>query len=753
MMMSPFPFSRFVRTEFLCALIGFVFWATELKVGGQDQPDAAATVLNYPELSSGTPEGNQVIIRAVRDLDPKTGVELTKALSTMFDLDEYTFARYYLGRLEALKLTDEQRFEIYDSVGSGFLFSLHSSEALQPEGRAFAKEVLAAANRVATSPQRLQQLVARLNDADPSARAETLRTLRRLGPAATAEILHTFTDQGRRAEFPDLRRALQLMGDDAIAPLLGGARADYLQVQAESVRALGSYRTLEACNTLMRSCLSPQLPESLRRIALESLIQSGRTPADPNLVESRFYQQAMDLLVDRQKLNAGPLDEVTLWNWDVATKRLVPTQVSTATATRISAAQIAADLYEIRPDSPQNRLLRLLTHLESSKLASGPSLSMEASTFFQSFGDVKAGELEQILSEALKLGLIPAATACCELLGQLGTEDLVYGTAEKPRPLVEAMLVGDRYLQFAALEAIKKLNPQQPYFGSSYVLSIAVFLASSDNREAGLIGDHRIDTAQTYAALMSTQQIVGIAATTGQDLFTHATRNPDLELIVISDNLQTPYYMELIQQLRNDMRTKRIPIALLVRDSENHARLQQINSNDPLFTYLPMSLDPESVSKQIGRIKKLATPWSVALLDRQQHAQVAVDWLTLIASDRNRYRFYDLASRQPELTQILYRPGLAESGTQILKSLGTPAAQRELLNFISQSNHSLEDRRIAARAFADLVKTKGAQLTREDVLRQYDRYNASSLESVETQELLGAILDALERKSVKIDKE
>lgn len=760
-MMSLFPHFRLVYYGLLiCALFGFGFWSYESNVLGQDQPDDAAATApseDFPEISSAIPEGNRVVIRAVRDLDPKTPVELIKALSTMFDLDAYSFARYYLGRLQALNLTDEQRFEIYDSIGSGFLLSLHSSEELQPEGRAFAKEVLAAANKLATSPQRIQQLVSRLSDADPSARAETIRTLRKLGSVATAEILHVFTDTNRQKEFPYLRRALQLMGDDAIAPLLGGARASYLQVQAESVRALGFFRTQESSNTMMRTYLSPKLPESLRRIALDALMRNEGTPADPNLVESRFYQQANDLLFGRQKLREGSLGEVTIWNWDAATKRLVPTKVSTATATRISAAQIASDLYEIRPDSPRNRALQLLTHLESVKRTIGPSRLVEAATFSKSFGksfgDVTAAELEPILSEALRLGLIPAATACCELMGQLGTEDLVYSNAQKARPLVEAIQVGDRHLQFAALEAIKKLKPQQPYFGSSYVFSIAVFLASSENLEAGLIGDHRIETAQTYASQMSKQQLVGLAAATGHDLFTQATLNPDLGLIIISDNLQQPYYMELIQQLRNDMRTKRLPIALLVRDSENHARLQQMMTKDPLFTYLPMTLDPESVGKQIGRVKEMTSPWSVSPLDRQHHAKVAVDWLQEVATDRTQYRFYDLGSRQKELTQILYRPGLAEPGSQIVKSLGTPTAQRELLNFVSQSNHPLEDRRAAAQAFADLIKSKGTQLTREEVLQQYERYNASSLESVETQKLLGAILDALERKPVNFEIE
>jgi CheY-like chemotaxis protein len=466
-------------------------------------------------------------------------------------------------------------------------------------------------------------------------------------------------------------------------------------------------------------------------------------------VEERFYQQATDLLSGRQKLGEGLLGEITIWNWDSNSKRLLPTKMATETATQLAAAEIAADLDEIRPDLPRNRALHLLTHLEAAKRKVGASRPIDLERFKTEFGGVQAFEVEQVLVEALKLKLIPAATACCELLGAIGAEDLVYSDSHRPRPLVEAILVGDRYLQFAALEAIRKLDPQMPYHGSSYVLSLAVFLAASDGQRAGLVGDNRYDIAQSYAAMMSAEQLQGFSAVTGQELFVQATLNPDIELIILSDSLHRPGYLELIQQLRSDMRTRRLPVALLMRESADHIRLQQLASTDPLFTYLPMSLDREQVGLQIRRVRALTTPWQVELLDRQLHAKVAAEWLQTIASDRNRYRFYDLGSCHNQLAKIVYRPGLAKSGSFILKSLGTPMAQRELLNFVGQSSFSIEDRQAAAAAFAETVRSRGALLTRQEILRQYDRYNASEGESVETQRLLGSILDALEKKSAR----
>ena len=55
---------------------------------------AFSQVGEFPPIPQTMPEGNQVVIRAVRDLNPQTPVELANALSTMLDLEEPTFARY-----------------------------------------------------------------------------------------------------------------------------------------------------------------------------------------------------------------------------------------------------------------------------------------------------------------------------------------------------------------------------------------------------------------------------------------------------------------------------------------------------------------------------------------------------------------------------------------------------------------------------------------------------------------------------------
>ena len=85
-------------------------------------------------------------------------------------------------------------------------------------------------------------------------------------------------------------------------------------------------------------------------------------------------------------------------------------------------------------------------------------------------------------------------------------------------------MLGDRHLQYAAFQAIANLDPQQAFAGSSYMLLMAVYLASSEIRPAALIGHVRSDIAQSYAGHSAVFRLVGKTATNSRDFFREAVR-------------------------------------------------------------------------------------------------------------------------------------------------------------------------------------------------------------------------------------
>ena len=730
-----------------CCLVLCVFSiAVPTELAAQEpviDPNAPAlTALDNASLS----ETERVILRTVQDSDPKTDVELAKAASVLIEIELYKDARFYLGKIGALNLDQAKMFELNDKVGADFFLFIHTHARLQHEGAALAKQVMAASRSESSSPARLNQLIKTLSDENVSVRSDAFRKLRRLGEPAVAAMLNVFAQPDRVSEYPGIRGALMHMGVHAQGPLLGAAYASDAQVQAESIRALGNFESTEANDALMWASLSPEVPQHLRDIAFKAMAINGAPRTDSDVLEKRLYDRSLAYLMGDRKYAGALLGSVVLWNWDAKKKVMVPTEVSSETAARVIASRRAKDLYEIRPDLGRNREIYLLTQFEAAKRLAGKNEKVDAEALSRRLS-LSASEVESILQRAMDLELIPAAIACCEILESIGTESLLTQYSTRPGPLVKAILFGDRFLQFAAFEAIATIDPQEAYPGSSYMTSLAVHLAQSQNRASALVGHNKSGVGQTFAALLNDSGVFGESVSNARDFFRQATSNPDIEMLFVTDTLNSPHYAELIQQLRSDWRTRRLPIAFLFRDYERNKRVTFRLPDDDLLLTVPFSADPELVATNVANLSKLYDPWRLSNVDRRRHGAAAIRWIAKVSSDRETYSFCDLGTQQESLARLLYMPGFAEKASTVLASLGTPNSQRELINFASQSGLPIADREKVAQAFVQSVETGGILLTSVEIRRQYDRYNASETEPKETQDVLATILDAIESRS------
>ena len=240
----------------------------------------------------------------------------------------------------------------------------------------------------------------------------------------------------------------------------------------------------------------------------------------------------------------------------------------------------------------------------------------------------------------------------------------------------------------------------------------------------------------------------GIAAGNSRSFFDIATSDPDVSLMLVSETLVKPRFDELVRQLRADFRTARLPIGLMVRQSDQNPSVARMIASDPLMYSFPAAIDGELLAYNVRRAASLddADLFSVAVGDRYRHAVLAAKWLAKISSDRQRFGFYELGCHQEQLAGLLYRPGLEESASQILSNLGTPLAQRELVSFASQGSNPIDSRRVAAESLGRSIETGSTLLTRDQIKQQYDRYNASEKEPEESREVLGSILDSFEQR-------
>ena len=399
-------------------------------------------------------------------------------------------------------------------------------------------------------------------------------------------------------------------------------------------------------------------------------------------------------------------------------------------------------MYESNPLSQANRQLFLLTQLELAKRVAGPYTAIDSSKLAKELR-LSASETNQILQLALKRKLFPAATACCEIIKSMGDVSVLSERSGSYPPLTHAVLSGDRNVQFAALDAISQLDPKQAFPGSSHVVTLAVYLASGSGQPAALIGHHRLDVAQTYAASIASSGLRGESAMTGKQLFKTATTSSDVEIIMISDTITSPGYDSLIQQLRNDWRTSKTPIALLYSDARQgqlaSLRLQRSN-----VTILPFALDAALIASSVNQVVNQVSTFRQDRAARGLQAKVAVKWLAKVAKNRQDYRFFDLSRHQAKIQQLIYQPGFLTPVSEILSNIATPESQRQLLNYASENALPIDQRQQAVDAFKSSVERAGILLTSDEIMLQYDRYNSSETQPKATQQLLGSVLDIIE---------
>jgi hypothetical protein len=161
---------------------------------------------------------------------------------------------------------------------------------------------------------------------------------------------------------------------------------------------------------------------------------------------------------------------------------------------------------------------------------------------------------------------------------------------------------------------------------------------------------------------------------------------------------------------------------------------------------MPFIYDADTLAFQLRMLFTKAGIDFVPHEERQRQAIVSIGHLSALANDPVLGKHYDLLRQEAPLLRALSGEGLIERAAPALGGLGTPAAQQALVEAASDPNIDLADREIAAKAFAAAVARRGVLLTSLEIQQAYDRYNASAQLDADTQRVLGALLDTIERK-------
>lgn len=703
------------------------------------QPSASADLMSIDRPDP--------VVDAILGSDPQTPLELVNAIDLLIDVNRADLAVDYLKKLNSLKLDDQKFYELYKQAGSAKIFRIATQPGLVPEGQLTAKKILDGAENFATDTARIEGLAeTAIRDEDRYQRSVALSDLRLLGDTGAAALIEKLGDPAYKDAWPRIRQAVSLFGNAAAGPVSAGLRSNSLKLRLESLYLLRNIDTSDSVESLIGFMLSDSSTDLQKEVAAQSL--KHLIGSAPDSVEGvhRLQRSAHKYLLDKVGIDQTGDTMVKWWLWNDQNK-LEPTWVTAQTIARIRSFQRAEHLIEIDPDNREYQILYWLSRLEAAKLSGGQNRELLATTL-QTFADtIDPAMARDVLDKAIQINALNAAVASCEILGAMGRQQfLMPDGAEDTSPLIKALNAGSTRLTAAATKAIGKIKPTQSFPGSSDYIRALVYLSRSSGLKTAVVGHADLEIAQSLAALINRQGFTARTVTTARDLFDVAQNDPDLELLVITDRVFRPNFSELVQALRTNSRTRQIPILLLV-EPENLSRAERLAERYKNIQVSPMVLNEKVIARQLDNLESGVQFRDTNEVERSDNAIQALNQLDFYASQPEKYPFFDILSYEEDLTNGLTSPVRAAATCRVLGELGTADAQRRLVQIASNFELPVELRQAAVKSFAVAVQKCGLMLSRQQILNQYERYNASRDENEVSQQILGSLLDVLEGRT------
>lgn len=708
-------------------------------------PADAATAAKAAELASFAL--HDPIVAAALDLPRETPSQKLGAICSLLDLGREEVAALLLPDLAAAKLDDVERAGLVREFGTARFMQLIRLDAA-PEGAAsplpgardFAQKCLDAAAAEAANPARIATIISQL-----SAPAEEQRYAARVDLRATGEtgIVAALTALAN-ATSPEVRGhimdALSELRPTVDGPLIAALAEGKSQIRADAATLAGRLRIRAALPWLTVLAVSTDNPtvaaasrEALRQLGLP---QPTRADAQALLRQELAGVDATPAVDDN-----GVRDP--WWSWDASKKASVRSDFPPQQLRVLARARLAQAFGEAGGAiEPADRREGLVDALEAAQLL-GRELPAGAQ---QELAAAPPADLVATLAFAVERGRFAAAARLAAEIGARGDASVLSTPDGRSGALAAALASPVRELRFAALSAVMQLNPTGTFPGASHVPAALWYFAASGGEPAAVVAAPVFPRATSWAGQLHALGYNAAPAATGRNALLAAfdpSASTRLAFIMLDTDISHPEMREVVFQLRSADRTAGVPL-LIAASTARYAAAERIAANDPLVLVLPRPREEQTLADAVKRTVALAAhplPDSAA---RTQQAGQALDWLAkLLAADAP----YDELLRNASLVgRTLFVPELAEPSIRVLGALGTADSQTALADYASAQATPIEMRRAAAAALAVSLKRFGIQLTRDQVLRQYDRYNASETADADTQQLLGGILDALERK-------
>jgi CheY-like chemotaxis protein len=702
---------------------------------------SAAPEKEKPAATEAVPE--EPAVAAILATKPTAPAECTRAAKTLCDLGRDDLAKNLLNQVVDANLDADQLADLGEECGSAVFLELAGRHGLLPEAKTLADAVLAAVRARRQDAERIADLIGQLQDPSPKKRVQAAVGLQQAGGAAIGPLIGVLADASRAAEHANCRAVLAEMGRAARDPLMAVVADAGPDLTVQAIGALAEMGDPKAAICLLTPYASPASAPPVKAAAAAALQRLGaRLPTRPEAAR-RLTDAALAYFDRRQPVEGGRDGRVNVWRWDGANKICLARSCTLDEAAGRMAARWAAEALGLAGDDATAAVFSLAADLDVRARVNGldrplPPLAREAQWSWKLVQDV--------LQFAMTHRRTAAAAAAARILGRIGTASTVLYQGAGLSPLVAAVRDPDRRLQVAALEAIVRLQPIRAFAGSSYVPDALAFLASAQGARRAAVASAGAAEVRDLTGLALGAGYEADGCQTGRDLVLQAARSPDYELAMIDVTIDRPTILTVLQQLRRDPRTAGLPVALTAR-SGDFGEAERIARTDPRAKAFARPRDAQACRREIEQLEALPTAEFVPAAVRLGQAGRALELLADL--EQSPPGLYDLRRAEQSAVAAIDNPTLAAKAVLVLAGLGAPAAQRALVELASRPLQPMPLRQAAYQSFRRNTRKFGVLLGREEILRQYRRYNESVNEPPASRRLLSLILDCLELAAKK----
>jgi hypothetical protein len=523
--------------------------------------------------------------------------------------------------------------------------------------------------------------------------------------------------------------------DEPLVAVLADGRG---RVRADAATLVGRLKLHAALPWL--AALSVSADQAAASAARVALAEWGWPTPSPDEAQTLVRERIAELDAAPRLHDDGVLDP--WWSWNQASGTLVGQDLSLVQQRVLRRARLARTLAEIGGAYPGDLREALIDSLESVALVGGELSAAD----LQRVAAMSASEMSAAMANAMARDRFAAAAWLASEMASRGDLAVLSTGDGQPSPLAAALKSPVRSLRFAALKAVMTLAPTQSFPGASFVSKALWYFASGAGQPAAVVAAPVFPKATDYAGQLRALGYDAMPAGSGRTALMAAldpARAPRLALVVIDSNISDPTMREVVFQLRSSDRTSLVPI-VIASSGERLADAERIAAAHPLVIATSRPHGQEAVSAMAERARALAEyPMAEEELRTQQATQ-ALDWIANLLAENAPY---DELRREASLVnRALFVPELAPPAVRVLAALGTAESQAALADYASASTLPIDVRQQAAAGLAASFERYGIRLTSAQILRQYDRYNASEHADADTQALLGGILDSLENK-------